>query len=150
MVTDLNIEVAPLPRVEGHGELVLDIEGKKIKKLNFRIPESPRFFEAMLVGRNYDEPSHITSRICGICAVSHTFASIKATEKAIRAGMFAFIRPVITSTLGRWVAKIRCIPTARAICASLIIPASTSLPAVAIRSASSSTINTICGILLFG
>ncbi len=48
-----------------------------------RIPESPRFFEAMLVGRNYTEPSHITSRICGICSVAHTFTSIKATEAAL-------------------------------------------------------------------
>jgi len=83
MADNLNIEVAPLPRVEGHGDLVLNVKNKKIEKLIFRIPESPRFFEAMLVGRKYDEPSHITSRICGICSVAHTCASIKATEKAL-------------------------------------------------------------------
>ncbi|MCL5069796.1 MAG: nickel-dependent hydrogenase large subunit, partial [Actinobacteria bacterium] len=83
MATNLNIEESPLPRVEGHGDLVLDVKNKKIEKLQMRIPESPRFFEAMLVGRNYTEPSHITSRICGICSVSHTFASIKATEAAL-------------------------------------------------------------------
>lgn len=82
MATNLNIEVSPLPRVEGHGDLVLDVKNKKIEKLQMRIPESPRFFEAMLVGRNYTEPSHITSRICGICSVAHTFTSIKATEAA--------------------------------------------------------------------
>ena len=83
MADNLNIEVAPLPRVEGHGDLVLNVKNKKIEKLIFRIPESPRFFEAMLVGRKYDESSHITSRICGICSVAHTCASIKATEKAL-------------------------------------------------------------------
>ena len=83
MATNLNIEVSPLPRVEGHGDLVLDVKNKKIEKLQMRIPESPRFFEAMLVGRNYTEPSHITSRICGICSVAHTFTSIKATEAAL-------------------------------------------------------------------
>lgn len=82
-MADLNIEVSPMPRVEGHGDLVLDVRNKKINRLQFRIPESPRFFEAMLVGRRYDEPSHITSRICGICSVSHTYASIKATESAM-------------------------------------------------------------------
>lgn len=82
MATNVNIEVSPLTRVEGHGDLVLDIKNKKIKKLQVRIPEAPRFFEAMLVGRKYDEPSHITSRICGICSVAHTFTSIKATEAA--------------------------------------------------------------------
>lgn len=83
MATNLNIEVTPLPRVEGHGDLVLDVKNKKIEKLQMRIPESPRFFEAMLVGRNYTEPSYITSRICGICSVAHTFTSLKATEAAL-------------------------------------------------------------------
>ena len=83
MAINLNIEVSPIPRVEGHGDLVLDVKNKKIEKLMMRIPESPRFFEAMLVGRKYDEPSHITSRICGICSVAHTYASIKATEAAL-------------------------------------------------------------------
>jgi sulfhydrogenase subunit alpha len=83
MATDLNIEVSPVSRVEGHGDLVLDLKNKKIEKLQFRIPEAPRFFEAMLVGRKWDEPSHITSRICGICSVAHTYASIKATEAAL-------------------------------------------------------------------
>ena len=83
MVNNLNVEVTPLSRVEGHGELVIDVKNKKIVKAQFRIPEPPRFFEAFLVGRKYDEPSHMTSRICGICGVSHTCASIKATEKAM-------------------------------------------------------------------
>jgi sulfhydrogenase subunit alpha len=83
MADSLNIEVAPISRVEGDGDLVLDIKNKKIEKLIMRIPESPRFFEAMLVGRKYDEPSHITSRICGICSVAHTYASIKATEAVL-------------------------------------------------------------------
>jgi len=83
MANNLNIEESPVSRLEGHGDLILDVKNKKIKKLIFRIPESPRFFEAMLVGRKYDEPSHISSRICGICSVAHTCASIKATEKAL-------------------------------------------------------------------
>lgn len=83
MANNLNIEVSPVSRVEGHGDLILDVKNKKIEKLIFRIPESPRFFEAMLLGRKYDEPSHITSRICGICSVAHICASIKATEKAL-------------------------------------------------------------------
>ena len=35
------------------------------------------------------------------------------TWKAMRVGMLALIRPVITSTLGRWVARIRWMPAAR-------------------------------------
>ena len=57
---------------------------------------------------------------------------------AMRLGMFALIRPVTTSTLGRWVATTRWIPTARAIWAIRQIASSTSRGAIIIRSASSS------------
>jgi hypothetical protein len=40
------------------------------------------------------------------------------TWKAIRVGMLALIRPVITSTDGRCVARIRWMPAARAFCAT--------------------------------
>ena len=83
MADNINVEVAPVSRVEGHGDLVLNVKDKKVEKLIFRIPESPRFFEAMLEGKNWDKPSHITSRICGICSVAHTYASIRATESAM-------------------------------------------------------------------
>ena len=83
MAVNINVEIAPMSRVEGHGDLVLNVKDKKVEKLIFRIPESPRFFEAMLEGKNWDKPSHITSRICGICSVAHTYASIKATESAL-------------------------------------------------------------------
>ena len=45
----------------------------------------------------------------------------------MRDGRFALINPVITSTDGRCVARIRWMPTARAICASRAIDSSTSL-----------------------
>lgn len=83
MAKNLNVEISPVSRVEGHGDLIINIKDRKVEQLTFRIPESPRFFEAMMVGRKYDEPSHIASRICGICSVAHTCASIKATEKAL-------------------------------------------------------------------
>ena len=53
--------------------------------------------------------------------------------------------PVMTSTDGRWVARMRWIPTARAICASRAIDSSTSLLATIIRSASSSMTTTMKG-----
>ena len=55
----------------------------KIRELRMDIVESPRFFEAMALGRSYKEVAHITSRICGICAVTHTTTSIKAIEAAL-------------------------------------------------------------------
>ncbi|HZX35289.1 MAG TPA: Ni/Fe hydrogenase subunit alpha [Thermodesulfobacteriota bacterium] len=83
MHKDHNINIHEITRVEGHGNIVIDVKNGVIKELKLEIIESPRFFEAMLVGRRYDEAQHIMSRICGICAVSHTSASLKAVESAM-------------------------------------------------------------------
>ena len=83
MKKDLKINIHHITRVEGHGNVVIDIKKGAIKELKLEIVESPRFFEAMLRGRKYDEAQHIMSRICGICAVSHTSASLKAIEDAM-------------------------------------------------------------------
>ena len=56
----------------------------------------------------------------------------------MRLGMLAFIRPVITSARGLWVAMTRCMPAARPIWATRQTDSSTSLEATIIRSASSS------------
>ena len=39
MADNINVEVAPVSRVEGHGDLVLNVKDKKVEKLIFRIPE---------------------------------------------------------------------------------------------------------------
>lgn len=81
-MTQVKVDVHYVTRVEGHGNLVLDAQDGKIEKLLWEVPESPRFFEAMLIGRHYDDVHHIASRICGICSIAHTTASIQATEAA--------------------------------------------------------------------
>jgi sulfhydrogenase subunit alpha len=83
MKKDLNIKIHEITRVEGHGNIVIDVKKGVIKELKLEIIESPRFFEMMLRGRRFDEAQHIMSRICGICAVSHTSASLKAIEDAM-------------------------------------------------------------------
>ena len=67
------------------------------------------------------------------------------TWKAMRVGILALIKPVITSTDGRWVAKIKWMPAARAFWAKRAINSSIFLPAVIIKSANSSTTTTING-----
>ncbi len=83
MSTNIKIEVGHVTRVEGHGNIVVDVNNGKIEKVEWQVPEAPRFFEAMVVGRKYTELATITSRICGICSIGHTFASLKATEAAL-------------------------------------------------------------------
>ncbi len=80
---DFNVDIKHITRVEGHGNIIIDVKGGKIRELRMDIVESPRFFEAMALGRSYKEVAHITSRICGICAVTHTTTSIKAIESAL-------------------------------------------------------------------
>ncbi len=77
------INVHYLTRVEGHGNIVVDLEGGAIKELRWEIPEAPRFFEAMVRGQSYADAPHITSRICGICSIGHTVASLQGIEAAI-------------------------------------------------------------------
>jgi len=79
----IKIDVHHVTRIEGHGNIVVDIDKGKIEKLQWQVPEAPRFFEAMVKGRAYTELATITSRICGICSIGHTFASLKATEAAM-------------------------------------------------------------------
>lgn len=80
---NLKVDVHYLTRVEGHGNIVVDVKEGKLTKCEFQVIESPRFFESMLVDRSIWEAQHLTSRICGICACGHTLASIKAAEDAL-------------------------------------------------------------------
>jgi len=82
MTNNMKIDVHHITRVEGHGNIKVDIEKGELKECKLEIVEAPRFFEAMLKGRHFDEAALITSRICGICSVGHQLASIHATEDA--------------------------------------------------------------------
>ncbi len=81
--SNVEVDVHHITRVEGHGNIYVNIDNGIVSKCEWSIPEAPRFFEAMVVGRSWNELHHITSRICGICSIGHTLASLKATEAAM-------------------------------------------------------------------
>ncbi len=83
MSQSTTINVHHVTRVEGHGNIVVNAKNGVLEECRLDIVETPRFFEAMLRGRPYTEASHITSRICGICAVGHATASLRASENAL-------------------------------------------------------------------
>jgi sulfhydrogenase subunit alpha len=83
MPKNINIDVHHLTRVEGHGNIHVNVADGVVEKCEWQVPEAPRFFEAMVRGRHYSEVARITSRICGICSIGHTLASVKATEAAL-------------------------------------------------------------------
>jgi len=66
MTKKVNINIEHLTRVEGHGNIIVNVNNGKIEKCHWQVPEAPRFFEAMVRGRHYSEVARITSRICGI------------------------------------------------------------------------------------
>jgi len=80
---NIDVEVHHVTRVEGHGNIYVNVKKGIIEKCEWNISEAPRFFEAMVVGRQWNELHHITSRICGICSIGHTLASLRATESAM-------------------------------------------------------------------
>lgn len=83
MTQDLNVEVKHLTRVEGHGNIYLNAKSGKVDRVLWEVDEAPRFFEAFVRGKSYNQLSHITSRICGICSIGHSLASLRATENAM-------------------------------------------------------------------
>ena len=76
------IKVDYLTRVEGEAALHVTVDGNTVSAVKLKIFEPPRFFEALLRGRNYAEAPDITARICGICPVAYQMSAVHAMEDA--------------------------------------------------------------------
>ncbi len=77
------LRVDYLARVEGEGAMTVKIRGGKVEDVAFRIFEPPRFFEALLRGRDFREAPDVTARICGICPVAYQMSAVHAMEDAL-------------------------------------------------------------------
>jgi sulfhydrogenase subunit alpha len=76
------IKVDYLARVEGEGALLVKLKGQQVTEVKLKIFEPPRFFEAFLRGRKFNEAPDITARICGICPVAYQMSACHAIEDA--------------------------------------------------------------------
>ena len=79
----MEIRVDHVTRVEGHGNILASLEDGRVKQALFQVVEANRFFEGFLRGRDWEEVAHLATPICGICAVSHCYASLQTTEAAL-------------------------------------------------------------------
>ncbi len=86
------ISVPGLTRVEGEGGLEIVVSDGRITEARLDIYEPPRFFEALLRGRQYTEPPDITARICGICPVAYQMSACHAIENGCGATVTEDIR----------------------------------------------------------
>jgi len=89
------ILISPVTRIEGHAKITLQLDDKgNVEDAFFHVNEF-RGFEKFCEGRMFTEMPIITPRICGICPVSHSIASVKACE------MIEGIKPTYTGNLLR-------------------------------------------------
>ena len=82
-MSEININVEHLTRVEGHGNIVLNAKDGTVENVQWQVSEAPRLFEAFVRDKPYHQLAQITARICGICSIGHALASLKATEAAM-------------------------------------------------------------------
>ncbi len=82
MKTTRTIDIHHLTRVEGHGNIRIAVKDGKLEEARWEVVETPRFFEAMMTGKKWENAPWISGRICGICSIGHTLASIRAVENA--------------------------------------------------------------------
>lgn len=74
------VTIDPVTRIEGHGRITIHLnEVGSVVDARFHVTEF-RGFEKFCEGRPFWEMPDLTSRICGICPVSHMLASAKAGD----------------------------------------------------------------------
>ncbi len=74
----MEMVIDPVTRIEGNA--VIEVKDNKVL---FKVVEF-RGFEKFLEGRTFEVLPRLTTRICGICPVAHSIASVKAIEDAMK------------------------------------------------------------------
>jgi len=74
------IVIDPVTRIEGHAKITIYLDdADQVTDARFHVTEF-RGFEKFCEGRPFTEMPGITTRVCGICPVSHLMASSKAGD----------------------------------------------------------------------
>jgi len=82
-VMSQTITIDPVSRVEGHARITIQLDDRgEVREARFHVLEF-RGFEKFCEGRHFQEMPAITSRVCGICPVSHMLASADAGDQLL-------------------------------------------------------------------
>jgi len=74
------ITIEPVSRIEGHAKVTIQLDDAgNVADTRFKVTQV-RGFEKFTEGRPFYEMPGITSRICGICPISHQLAASKACD----------------------------------------------------------------------
>lgn len=77
------IVIDPVTRIEGHLKIEVEIEGDKVVNA-YSSGLMHRGIETILLGRNPVDAHVLTSRICGVCPVSHSQAAVLCADEAFK------------------------------------------------------------------
>ena len=74
------IVIDPVTRIEGHARITVQLgDDGSVEEAHLHVTEL-RGFEQFCVGRSFREMPLLTSRVCGICPVSHQLAAAQACD----------------------------------------------------------------------
>ncbi len=74
------LTIQPVSRIEGHAKIMIDLDDSgNVSDARVSVIEL-RGFEKFCLGKPVEEMPHITTRICGVCPMSHHLASAKACD----------------------------------------------------------------------
>jgi F420-non-reducing hydrogenase large subunit len=71
----------PLSRIEGHAQVVIEVQGGKVVSAHFQATEF-RGFVHLVKGVPAEDVVVIVPRICGVCSTAHHLAAVEALEDA--------------------------------------------------------------------
>ena len=78
------IVISPTSRQEGHAELVMEVDDEGIVTKGRYFSITPvRGLEKMLTGKAPESAPVYAQRICGVCPIPHTLASVEAMDDSL-------------------------------------------------------------------
>jgi len=75
------ITINPITRLEGHGQIQIDLDDAgQVARTFFQVPDF-KGFEKFCEGRAVEEMPTLTQKICGVCPTAHHIAGSKALDR---------------------------------------------------------------------